>query len=111
MKWQKPTHERGELCRLHASVADWEAFSCFTAVTVMNEWGEPVSSSATSSRRVVAVGPLCTSTFAVNDGPSTVMMLLVRHGPCTGIGGRRVRRRLWAAVLVVGSGCWRRRRV
>ena len=83
----KPPHERRELCRSHASVVDWEAFSCSTAVAVINDWGEPVSSSATSSWRVVAVGLLCTSTFVVNDASSTVMMSLARHIPVSAAGG------------------------
>ena len=50
----KPPQERGEACRMHASEAEWEVLRCFTAAAVMNDWGEPVSSRATRSQRVVA---------------------------------------------------------
>ena len=33
----KPPHERGQLFRSHACVASREAFSCSTAVAVMND--------------------------------------------------------------------------
>ena len=75
------------LCRSHASVADWEAFNFFTVVEVMNDWGEPASSSGTSSQLLVAAGPLYASTFIVNDASSTARVPLVGHGPYSRIGG------------------------
>ena len=50
----KPPQERGEACRMHASEAEWEVFSCSTAAALMNDWGEPVSSRDTRSQRLVA---------------------------------------------------------
>ena len=85
-KVPKPPQERGDACRMHASEAEWDAFRCSTAAAVMNDWGEPVSSRATRSQRLVALGPLCTRTFVVNDESSTVRAPPVRHGPCSGIG-------------------------
>lgn len=81
----KPPQERGWACRMHWSDAELDAFSCSTAVAVMNDWGEPVSSRATRVQRFVAVGPLCTRTFVVNEESSTVSTPPVRHGPCSGI--------------------------
>ena len=42
VKLLKRPHERGELCRSHASVADREAFICSTAAAVMTDCGESV---------------------------------------------------------------------
>lgn len=91
-----PPHERGGACRMHASEAEWEAFRRSTAAAVMNDWGEPVSSRATRPQRLVAVGPLCTRTFVVNDESSTVRTPPMRQGPCSGIGR-------WEAVRQVDA--------
>ena len=82
----KPPQERGEACRLHASEAEWEAFRCSTAAGPLGR------------KRVVALGPLCTRTFVVNNESSTVRTPPVRHGPCSGIGRRDTAREVGAAV-------------
>lgn len=81
----KPSHERGGACRMHASEEEREAFSFSTAAVAMNNWGEPVSSRATRSQRM-ALSPLDTAAFVVDDVSSAVRTPPMRHGPCSGIG-------------------------